>query len=168
MIPCQKRVAAKRDSKNRPKGTMEYKDRAVTAQYTVEMLEEIVYPQFEHLFQNDDVVGHHQTDNARAHTAKHTTDWKDLYATFGKVKRMPDQQAPRCPESNVMDLSVFSWLQDFVDHQECVTRKDLVLAVLRGWEEMPESVILNAYSHLPKVHAGIVERNGGNRSTDGT
>eukprot|EP01048_Picozoa_sp_COSAG05_P021045 COSAG05_NODE_3756_length_1855_cov_1.857631_1_plen_416_part_00 len=31
MIPCQKRVAAKRDSKNRPKGTMEYKDRAVTS-----------------------------------------------------------------------------------------------------------------------------------------
>ena len=63
---------------------------------------------------------------------------------------------------------VFSWLQDYVDHQECVTRKDLVLAVLRGWEEMPESVILNAYSHLPKVHAGIVERNGGNRCTDDT
>ena len=55
------------------------------------------------------------------------------------------------------------WLQDYVDHMQPITRKDIVLAVLKGWEEMPESVILNAYSHLPTVHKGIVERRGGNR-----
>ena len=114
------------------------------------MLEDTVYPQVEHLFRNDDVEIHHQTDNARAHTAKRTTDWKDMYASFGKVKRMPDQQAPRCPESNVLDMSVFAWLQDYVDHMQSITREDIVKAVLKGWEEMPESVILNPSRTSPQ------------------
>ena len=49
-----------------------------------------------------------------------------------------------------MDLTVFSWLQDYVDHMQPITRKDIVDAVLKSWEEMPEPVILNAYSHLPR------------------
>ena len=72
------------------------------------------------------------------------------------------------PPQRVLDLTVFSWLQDYVDHMKPITRKDIVLAVLKGWEEMPESVILNAYSHLPTVHKGIVERRGGNRVERGT
>ena len=76
---------------------------------------------------------HHQTDNARPHVAKSTLKFKDDYAraTGGKIIVMPDQQAPRCPESNVMDLTVFSWMQDYVDAKEVVTRDEL--RVMSSW-----------------------------------
>jgi hypothetical protein len=45
---------------------------------------------------------------------------------------------------------------------------DIKAAVLKAWDEMPESVILNSFEHLEQVHEGIVERKGGNRTTKGT
>ena len=50
---------------------------------------------------------------------------------------------------------------------EPVTRDDIKAAVMKAWEEMPESVILNSFEHLKQVHEGIVERNGGNRLNKG-
>ena len=70
-------------------------------------------------------------------------------------------------ESNVLDLSVFNWMQTFIDSMEPVTRDDIKAAVMKAWEEMPESVILNSFEHLKQVHEGIVERNGGNRLNKG-
>ena len=55
-----------------------------------------------------------------------------------------------------------------IDSMEPVTRDDIKAAVLKAWDEMPESVILNSFEHLKEVHEGIVERKGGNRNTKGT
>lgn len=57
-----------------------------------------------------------------------------------------NQQARRYPESNVLDMSVFNWMQTFIDSMEPITRDDIKAAVLKAWEEMPESVILNSSS----------------------
>jgi len=168
LIFCEKEVAAKRNSKNRPKGTIELKDRSVTAAFTIEMLKETVYPKVEAMFPEPEIVVHHQTDNARPHVAKTTVKFKTDYAAGGKIISMPDQQAPRCPESNVHDLTVFNWMQEFVDAKDVVTRDELRAAVKEAWDALPEEVILNGFRHLPAVHDGIVERQGGNRAVRGT
>ena len=41
-------------------------------------------------------------------------------------------------------------------------------AIKEAWAALPESVVLNAFRHLPSVHAGIVARKGGNKATRGT
>jgi hypothetical protein len=168
LVFCEKQVAAKRNSKNRRKGTLELKDRSVTAAFTIEMLKDTVYPKVEALFPEPGVVVHHQTDNARPHTAKTTLKFKADYAAAGKIIPMPDQQAPRCPESNVLDLSVFNWMQEYVDAKDVITRDQLRTAVKEAWEALPEEMVLNSFRHLPEVHAGIVERKGGNRAKSGT
>ena len=66
------------------------------------------------------------------------------------------------------DLTVFSWMQDFVDSKDIVTRDELRDAIKEAWAALPESVVLNAFRHLPSVHAGIVAHKGGNKATRGT
>ena len=60
-------------------------------------------------------------------------------------------------------LSVWQWMQDFVDAEECVTRDELRAAVQAAWAAIPESCILDSFRHVPEVHNIIVANNGGNR-----
>ena len=82
--------------------------------------------------------------------------------TYRTHQNAPEQQAPRCPESNVLDMSVFNWMQQSVDAAHCITRDDIKKATFAAWEEMPESVILNSFGHLASVHETIVKNKGGN------
>ena len=81
-----------------------------------------------------------------------------------KLVPHPIPQAPRCPESNVLDMSVFNWLQQCVDSAEVVTRDEIKAETLRAWKDMPESVVLNSFNHLQTVHKTIVELNGFNNT----
>ena len=46
-----------------------------------------------------------------------------------------------------------------------MTRDDIKKATLKAWQEMPESVILNSFGHLPRVAADIVRLWAATRST---
>ena len=59
-------------------------------------------------------------------------------------------------------------MQRYVDAQEVVTRDELRAAVKDAWAAVPSDVIIHGYEHMEEVHAGIVERKGGNRETHGT
>ena len=90
-------------------------DGGVDAAYTIEMRRDEVFPAFEKLVADGKVklpTSHpqawYQTDNARPHVAKTTLDFMDTYAKTGSIVIHPNQQAPRCPESNVCDLSIFN------------------------------------------------------------
>jgi hypothetical protein len=77
---------------------------APASSYTIEMLRDTVYPAALQLFAPEIAVGQeiwHQTDNALAHVAKTTKDFKAQMAATSAIKVHPNQQAPRCPESNV-------------------------------------------------------------------
>ena len=106
----------------------------------------------------------HFKDNAPPHVAKLTTEFLSEYAEDETIVPHPIPQAPRCPESNVLDMSVFNWLQQCVDSAEVVTREEIKAETLRAWNDMPESVILNSFNHLEPVHKTIVELQGGNRT----
>ena len=155
--------------KPRDIGTLELKDKSVNADYTIEMLRDKVYPAAVALFPGPEKL-QHQTDNARPHVASKTVKFKSDYAaaTNNKIVSMPDQQAPRCSESNVHDLTVFSSMQDFVVSKDIVTRDELRQAIKDAWAALPEWVVLNAFRHMLAVHASIVDRRGGNKATRGT
>ena len=170
LICCEKDKKAERNSKYHK---FVYRvDRAVDAKFTIEMLKEQVYPVVEEKIADPSLPAFkapvwHQTDNARPHVAKTTMDFKNNYAKKGHILVHPNQQAPRCPESNVLDMTILSWMQQYTDSKEPRTLDDIRTAVYEAWAALPEEVILHGFDHLQDVHRGIVERKGGNRTTRG-
>ena len=169
LVACEQEKVAKRNSKYKKKGDKYLADRKVDGEFYREMLVQQVFPAIEDKLLDPALPKFiapvwHQTDNAPPHVAVKTASFRESYAEDGNIMPHPNPQAPRCPESNVLDMSVFNWMQQSVDAAHCITRDDIKKATFAAWEEMPESVILNSFGHLASVHETIVKNKGGNNT----
>ncbi len=169
LVFCEKDKVAQKNSKHHKRHDVYKVDRRVDGVFYREILSETVFPAVEEKIADPSIPAFkapvwHFKDNAPPHVAKLTTEFLSEYAEDETIVPHPIPQAPRCPESNVLDMSVFNWLQQCVDSAEVVTREEIKAETLRAWNDMPESVILNSFNHLEPVHKTIVELQGGNRT----
>ena len=169
LVFCEKDKVAQKNSKHHKRHDVYKVDRRVDGVFYREILSETVFPAVEEKIADPSIPAFkapvwHFKDNAPPHVAKLTTEFLSEYAEDETIASHPIPQAPRCPESNVLDMSVFNWLQQCVDSAEVVTREEIKAETLRAWNDMPESVILNSFNHLEPVHKTIVELQGGNRT----
>lgn len=102
-----------------------------------------------------------QEDNCKAHIAKVVGAVRDAAETMTpKIKSQ--KQAARSPETNVCDMSLFTWMQQYVDQKEPTDRKSLCRAVRAAWKALPEEQIVRTFKHKNKVCQLIIEHKGNN------
>jgi transposase len=113
---CAKPVPAKRKSRNRPAGTIEWKDYALTAETFMALLKEHVIPDaVKKMSWAPEIVI--QMDNARAHTGSNLVKEVNDYGRTLKPPVRIELQPPNSPDTNLNDLCFFSSLASAVSKQ---------------------------------------------------
>jgi len=116
MYRCAKPVPAKRKSRNRPAGTIEWKDYSLTAETFMALLKENVIPDaVKKMSWAPEIVI--QMDNARAHTGSNLVKEVNDYGRTLKPPVRIELQPPNSPDTNLNDLCFFSSLASAVSKQ---------------------------------------------------
>ena len=127
--PFVEEVEAKRNSKNRPKGTLETKCVEVTKIKYYKMLEEKLIPAIREKWISGQQV-QIQHDNARPHGI----DLNDMNLTSSDGWDIQlINQPPNSPDFNVLDLGFFASIQSLQQQEKMVKIDDLISAVEKSF-----------------------------------
>eukprot|EP00559_Dactyliosolen_fragilissimus_P006415 CAMPEP_0184857158 /NCGR_PEP_ID=MMETSP0580-20130426/2320_1 /TAXON_ID=1118495 /ORGANISM="Dactyliosolen fragilissimus" /LENGTH=508 /DNA_ID=CAMNT_0027352589 /DNA_START=6 /DNA_END=1532 /DNA_ORIENTATION=+ len=155
--------AAKRNSVNRPKGTLETKAMtSVRKEHTKEILLEYIIPEIKRRWplrhKNKIVI---QQDNASPHPAE---DDPDLVAamTEGDWNICIENQTPNSPDLNVLDLGYFASIQSLQQKKNSRNIDDLIFNVQDSFEELSNESLDNIFLTLMMVMEEVMRDKGGN------
>lgn len=156
--------AAKRNSKNRPAGTMEMKPLTVTREVYTSYLVEKVFPAIRSKFpvqRNVPILV--QQDNARPHINPDDPYVINAGLPYNNSShiRMVSQPA-NSPDFNVLDLGFFNSIQSLQNRVMAKSVEELVAAVNKSFEEYPMEKIANVFLTLQTVFESSMAVNGGN------
>lgn len=124
-------------------------ERSIDAEYYTEILAAYLQPAMpdssRYLFQQD---------NAGPHKAKKTIKWLSDNA----VRLLQDWPA-YSPDLNPIE-HVWSWMVTFVNGEAPTNKRELETAVLKAWDNLPQSVIQGYIGHLNAVCQQIIAAGG--------
>ncbi|XP_010667659.1 uncharacterized protein LOC104884671 [Beta vulgaris subsp. vulgaris] len=165
IFPFTYQEAAKRSSKNRPKGTMVTKTiESVNQRVTKQMLIEQIIPAIKAKWPQDD--GRPKTifiqqDNAKAHITQEDPEWQQVYQQDGFTFILL-QQPPNSPDLNILDLGFFRSIQSLM-HKKMPQDVDKMLeAVHEAYHELDHKKLSNVWYSLQFVMNEILKCVGGN------
>lgn len=154
---------AKRNSKNREKGTMVTKPIEVTKAVYVEMITKNVIPAIKAKWpvgsksmnikiQQDNARPHAKVDDQLIVSAGMSDGWSITMTC----------QPPNSPDFNVLDLGFFNAIQA-LQHQEAPrTIEELIQAVQKAFEDMPAEKLDNVFLSLQKAMECTMKAGGNN------
>jgi hypothetical protein len=158
-------TAAKNNSKNRDKGTIELKTVIVTRDVMREYLCEKVVPAIAELWPDD---GHEgpifiQQDNARTHVLPDDPAFIAAVKATGLDIRLT-YQPPNSPDMNVLDLCFFSSIQSLAFESAPNTLKELIESVERAYDSYEVDKLAKVYITLQSVLVEVMKEGGGNKN----
>ncbi len=161
--------AAKRNSKNRPAGTMETKSIRVTKEVYREFLLKKIIPAIRQkwpLSYFDDHLDHSKTiwiqqDNAKVHVSPTDAAVVQGGKRFGYDIRVKNQPA-NSPDFNVCDLGLFHALDSMQFKIAKTTMDGLISAVITSFQEMEMTKINNCFITLQRCISEIIIADGNN------
>ena len=171
--PIGEIVPAKRDSVNRPKGTMVWKNLPIDGAMHLKLMKKLVdaiiakWPRRD--WRNKAYVIIIQQDGAPGHTKKAFLDAFQAYLdekvaagemTPGKIRLVT--QPAQSPDLNVNDLALFNGWQSVVRTKKPKNSLELIKCVLKCWEECPAYKINRVFLTLQAVYNEILKDHGGN------
>lgn len=155
-------IPAQRNSRNRPKGTLEMKPKSVTREvYRALILEKVIpaikskmpFMRSKELFI--------QQDNARPHVPLWDEECFEVGTADEWNIRMKNQPA-NSPDVNICDLGFFNTVQS-IQQEKCASRiEDLVQNVQDAFEEVESTSLLDNFITIQAVFREILRSNGGN------
>lgn len=164
IMPIVEEVEAQRNSKNRPRGTIELKEYSLTADSFLECMTmengviDVIAAQFE-----EDIII--QMDNAPPHTGSRNLESLNEYCLDNGFNITFTTQPAQSPDLNYCDGSFFNSLQkrSFKLREGCKSVQDLVDNVYEAWDDYPMELIRNCTSHIYSVMNAILENDGDNQ-----
>lgn len=163
---AEKKIA-KRDSKYRKKGSVDWVDTTMNAKWFRELCEAELFPQIAKAmrpFHNHVFV---QMDGASPHTGKDNVRLLNEIGAKLKPTIEVKLQPPQSPDVNVLDLCLFSsWARrnhKFQRHARAGDKRQLWTNIQRSWSEYPSDKIERSFQNRELALRKIVELNGGNR-----
>lgn len=160
--PIVHQVEAKRNSRNRPKGTMETKPLSVTAEVYEKYFLEYVLPAIRAKW-----PGRRsrpifiQQDNARPHSAA-AVRAINLAGKSGGWNITMRNQPPNSPDLNVLDLGIFNTIQS-LQQQKCSRHVDeLIQAVQEAYGETSPTSLSDTFITLQSVMREVLSNEGSN------
>nr|XP_051221899.1 uncharacterized protein LOC127340165 [Lolium perenne] len=156
--------AAKYNSKNRTKGTMELKTINVTRDVMREYLCEKVIPAIAELWPDD---GHGETiwiqqDNARTHVLPDDPAFLAAVKASG-LDIKSTYQPPNSPDLNVLDLCFFSSIQSLAFESAPNTLKELIESVEQAYDAYKVDTLEKVFVTLQTVLLEVMKDEGGNQ-----
>jgi len=137
------KVAAIKNSRNRPKGTLETKNiTSVNAvEYQKTMIEKVlptIKEKWPPSYRSKSIII--QEDNARPHSKAARNAISNAAKTDGwNIELRP--QPPNSPDMNVLDLGFFNSIQSLQYAKQPRTMDELILAVETAYQESPRETI---------------------------
>lgn len=155
---------AKRNSKNRPKGTLETKPiESVNAKEVEKMLVEKVLPSIREKFpvSSKKLPIFIQQDNAKPHSYTNNEDFVSECSKDGwdiRVKAQP----PNSPDFNVLDLGFFNSIQSLQHQSTPKTIDELIDCVITAFNSLNLEKLDNVFLTLQKCMESAMLASGGN------
>ena len=158
--PFVEKMAAKRGSKNRPKGTVTTVPQTVTADVYKEMILTKVVPAIQERAPRGDQFRtiFLQQDNASPHRRVTT----DFLRQNGVTGIETSSQPANSPDFNVLDLGFFNSIQSLQYRKLTRTIDELIDAVESSFNGLPSSTLSKTFITLQKVMEKALEAKGGN------
>ncbi|KAF0706140.1 hypothetical protein AaE_014255 [Aphanomyces astaci] len=158
--PFVKPVEAKRNSKNRPKGTPLLAPESVNAEVYRKMIVDNVVPAIKAKMprQSQANIIYLQQDNASPHASVTTQRLLERGVTGIGVSNQP----PNSPDFNVLDLGYFNSIQSLQSRKCTRTVEELIDAVKSSFHELPRDNLSKNFISLQKVMEKTLEHMGRN------
>ncbi|XP_057790781.1 uncharacterized protein LOC131007886 [Salvia miltiorrhiza] len=163
IFPLIEQLPAKRNSKNRPAGTMETKPiQSVTKEimkgcYINQLLPAIYqkWPEF------GSKLIYIQQDNAKPHILDSDPEFRAAATAHGFNIRIV-QQPPNSPDTNVNDLGWFRAIQSIQEEHACYSCDDLVKAVEASYAALSPHTLNKVFLSLQSCMVEIMKQRGHN------
>ena len=155
---------AKRNSKNRPKGTRIFVDKAMDSNRYLKMMKSQVIPAICKVYPDREVTI--QYDNAPGHVSGQTTRTLQQHVTRQRpnIRLLP--QPPQSPDLNVLDLAVFPSLSSRVGKAQrtcgAYDKQTLWENVKREARTLAGDVLTRAFDTKQRVIKAVIEDGGDN------
>ena len=170
MWPFAQQVPAERNSVNRPRGTLEWKEMKVTKEVYRQFLHEKLVPAIKERFpRREGQTIYIQQDNARPHIQPEEFSTKLLQqdgANLDDEERQWDLQLyfqpPNSPDLNVLDLGFFRSLQSMQFHVPSKDIEEMMARVRICFDEYPHNKLNNIFLTLQTCMNEIIDCDGGN------
>jgi hypothetical protein len=156
-----KETAAKYNSKNRVKGTMELKTIIVTRYVMREYLCEMVIPAIAYLWPDNEGTIYIQQDNARTHVLPNDPVFLAVVKESGRDIKLL-QQPPNSPDLNALDLGFFRSIQSLTVRYAPNTLKELIESVEQSFDGYDVDTLLKVFISLQSVMIQIMKVEGDN------
>lgn len=164
IMPLTEEKIAVKNSKNRPKGTLELKSYSLDAEAFYECMTmedgvlDVLTPQFD-----EPVII--QLDNASPHTGKRNIEDLNEHCIENGLNFTFVTQPAQSPDLNFCDGSFHNSLQrrSYVLREGCTTEQELVENVFEAWDNYDQETITHCVYHMYAVYNAILENEGGNQ-----
>jgi len=166
--PCTEEVAALKNSRNRPKGTLVTKPKSVDGTFYFELLSEpggVLDKVKEKLFWLKDFRINIQQDGAKPHASK---VYSNRLAELGRMDGWNIvfvTQPAQSPDLNILDLGFFRSLKSRVDNMKlkAYTVDELIDKVKRAYSAYDAETLDHIWKNLFHVYNLILANDGGNQ-----
>ena len=166
--PFGKHEPAKRDSINRPKGTLEWKNESVDAEVHNYMMMDHVVPAIVDKWpagdwRNPRMAVRIQQDGAPGHIKEREYSWLEYVESMGlsdKIKLF--NQPPNSPDLNINDLGFFRAIEAAHKKQSPKNYDDIIELVTKTHWEYPHNKINRMFLTRMQVMQCILDNNGDN------
>jgi hypothetical protein len=162
--PFVKKVAAKRASRNRPRGTIETKPITVDREVYLEFLRVNLLPAISTEFPNLEQRIIVQQDNAGPHVQEDEPDFLDDATIMGLDVSLKCQP-PQSPDFNVLDLGFFNAIQSLQQQKKAETIEQLIQHVEAAFNELSPETLEKVWITLMGCMEESLWVNGGNNYT---
>ncbi len=163
IFPFINRVAAQRNSINRPRGSIEIKPtESVTQEVYRTMLIEQLIPSILRKWPSDGATTIFiQQDNARVHITNDDPIWQQNNRRGG-LTFILTQQPPNSPDCNILDLGFFRSIQSLMHKKMPKNMNELIKAVEDAFEELHPKTLTNVWISLQHHLNEILKVKGSN------
>lgn len=166
IMPLVEEHVAQRNSKNRPRGTIEWKSYSLDSQafYECMTMENGMLEVIAEQFQNEEEIVI-QMDNASPHTGDNNIEDLNAFCEDNNLPITIVTQPAQSPDLNYCDGSFFHSLQKrtYKLRAGCTNEQHLMDNVQSAWEDYPSEVINSCCSHMFSVYNAVLECFGGNQ-----
>ena len=165
MYPFTHQVAAQRASRNRPRGTLEWKCRNINMEVYQEAVIDHLLPAINEKwpvsFRNRPI--RIQQDNARPHNSCVNGNqlFQERAQEYG-LDIMFDNQLAQSPDTNVLDLGYFASLQSLQQQRNSRTIEELQNHVIESYNQLDHVKLNKVFLTHQTVMAEILLNDGGN------
>ena len=162
--PFAKLKPAVNSSRNRPAGTLEWKEETINKQTYTDMIKNKLLPAIQDKFpHNENTTVRIQHDNATPHRAMDAEDVEEYAMEEHGIRVEFEFQPAQSPDMNVLDLGFFNSLQSHQQERLASNVQEIINNVTAVYNAYPPEKLNDVFLTLQTVLEEVILKDGSNR-----